>query len=164
MASPQLEQGHVRIANEVLEHLVQAGLSGTEWALVMVVIRETWGWRRKVAPISQSTFARALGREVLAYCHRLTLRRLCEKQILISTPGTGKNSVKWQVNKDWEKWIDPAPTGAGKNGSYPAPGSAPYPAPTGADTLHLQEHSKVHLQEQTSKTVKYSNTKTIKNS
>lgn len=46
MANPQLEDGYTRIADLVLEALMKAKLTGTQWDLVMVIIRMTWGYQK----------------------------------------------------------------------------------------------------------------------
>jgi phage replication O-like protein O len=55
MASPQLENGYVRIANEVLEALIRYRIPGEQMQCVLCVIRKTWGYGKKKdrIPISQ---------------------------------------------------------------------------------------------------------------
>ena len=44
MASPQRENGHIDIANEIADKFCSYRLSGQEWQIVWVVLRKTWGW------------------------------------------------------------------------------------------------------------------------
>jgi phage replication O-like protein O len=47
MAAEQLEDGFTRIANHILEMLLQAPIGGRELRVVLAVIRESYGWNRK---------------------------------------------------------------------------------------------------------------------
>jgi len=47
MASPQLENGYTRVANELLEALMTVQMSGSEWQYVMCVFRKTYGYNKK---------------------------------------------------------------------------------------------------------------------
>ena len=44
MASPQLENGHISIANEIIECFSKTQMSGYEYRILWVIIRETWGY------------------------------------------------------------------------------------------------------------------------
>lgn len=59
--SPQLEHGHTRIANTLLEALAKHPFHGGEARIVMAVLRLTYGWRKKQAPISARQLAKATG-------------------------------------------------------------------------------------------------------
>ncbi len=103
MANPQLENGHVRIANEVWDHLLMADLGSAEWACLGVVIRKTWGWTKKEAAISLSEFRELTARPVDSV--RSALVTLQRKNILLQTKRPGfQRAAQWSVNKDWETW------------------------------------------------------------
>jgi phage replication O-like protein O len=55
MASPQRENGHVDIANEIVEQLARVNLCAYEWRVLWAVLRKTWGWQKKSdsVPVSQ---------------------------------------------------------------------------------------------------------------
>ncbi len=57
-ASPQLENGYTRIANELLEALTRQKLHGREWAVIMVVARHTYGYQRKTHCITGGQIAK----------------------------------------------------------------------------------------------------------
>ena len=48
IASPQVEDGHTRIANELLEAMCRAGFSARQWAVVMAVVRKTYGYGKRL--------------------------------------------------------------------------------------------------------------------
>ena len=106
MASPQVEDGYTRIANEVIEHLYSAGMNGTEWDVVMLLIRETWGWKQKSAAISIARFVELTCRPRNGV--RDAIKHLKQRGILLElVPSTFKRPAQWQVNKDWESWGKP---------------------------------------------------------
>lgn len=47
MSNPQIENGYTKIANELLEALIQAELSGAEYRIVCFIIRQTYGYNQK---------------------------------------------------------------------------------------------------------------------
>ncbi|MHC4618349.1 MAG: replication protein [Planctomycetota bacterium] len=96
MASPQLENGHVKIANEIIDELARLNLSKREWRVLWAVLRKTWGWRRKVDTIPNSQLAQLTGIE---RPHVVTAKRqLIEKNILFTVNG------KIGFQKDYEQW------------------------------------------------------------
>ena len=100
MANPQKEDGHVDIANQLVEQLARTRLPGEEWQLVWVIFRKTWGWHKKFDRISQTQFAKATGikrRRVWAI-----LQRLVAKNIIIKKDDSFIR--KYGIQKDWEKW------------------------------------------------------------
>lgn len=56
MAKPQIEDGHIDIANEIAEAMYQLQLSGNQWRLLWVILRQTYGWHKKIDEISISFF------------------------------------------------------------------------------------------------------------
>lgn len=44
MASPQLENGYLSLANEIVEVLARARLTGAQFQIVLFVFRKTYGW------------------------------------------------------------------------------------------------------------------------
>ena len=103
-ASPQLENGYLRIAHEVWAQLMQAGLSGPELSLIMAVIRQTWGWKRKKAEISIAEL-RQMTSQPKSTTTRV-LRVLVLRKILIISKGGGRGvRSEWAFNKNWKAWL-----------------------------------------------------------
>ena len=73
---PQLEHGHTRIANELLEALIRYPFNGGEYKILLAIIRLTYGWQRTERPIKQTDLAQATGLH-LRYVHDvlMTLRQ-----------------------------------------------------------------------------------------
>ena len=49
---PQLENGYLRIANELLEQFIIYGLSSRQWSVVMAIARMTYGYNKKSDALS----------------------------------------------------------------------------------------------------------------
>lgn len=96
MSSPQLENGYTSIANEIIEHLSMPGVNGSEFRILMVVIRKTYGFHKKKDIISLTQFQNA------TYMNRpqvvRTLKDLVEKKILL------KNGNEYTFNKNYDEW------------------------------------------------------------
>lgn len=103
MANPQVENGHLKIANEVWEHLMCSALTGSEYQVVMTVIRKTWGWNQKIAEISLDEFCKSTFQSERSIAR--ALQSLTEKNILTRVKGGGRSRPsKWGFNKNWETW------------------------------------------------------------
>lgn len=96
MASPQVEDGHTRIANEILEHLMRLYLPANRWQVLLCVIRKTYGFNKKVDWIANFQIAEATG--LVKSTVSRSLKQL-EEQGLVNRKG---KYIGFQ--KDWEKW------------------------------------------------------------
>jgi len=52
MSNPQIENGYTRIANELLEAIIKHPFSRREYAVLMCIIRCTYGFNKKEDAIS----------------------------------------------------------------------------------------------------------------
>lgn len=103
MASPQTENGFTRIANEILEQIVQFKFNGTQYKLLMVVWRFTYGFNRPQHEFSNSFFAEATGANLKTI--KKELGRLIEDQIITEVAAATFTSGRiLAFNKDWEQW------------------------------------------------------------
>ena len=113
--SPQIEDGHIKIANEIAEALAKRNFSAYEIRILWVIWRKTYGWHKKEDQISFTQFEKATG------LHRRhvqrTLKRLMERNIVASTgystvASTGYSKIlSYQFQKDYTKWKDVASKG-----------------------------------------------------
>jgi len=101
MARPKLENGYVRLSNELLSAIVVAKLSGTEYQILFGVIRKTYGWNKKSDWISYSQLEEITGRTRRAIAKSLS--KLVNKSILVKEPNSGKKNLL-KLNKNWEEW------------------------------------------------------------
>lgn len=100
MASPQLENGYVKIANELLGALMKLPLSNYEMRVILCVIEKTYGWNKKKDWISLSQFEADTGIKNAHVCR--TLNVLIDKKIL--TKSGSKYHPHYAIQKDYEVW------------------------------------------------------------
>jgi len=115
MASPQPENGHTDICNDIVDRLCLYRLSGQEWQIIWVVLRKTWGWKvnpadknspkKKLDRIAFSQFATLTGID-RRKCHAL-IKRLLAKKVLkkVVTQKGDRITIKYGFQKDYDKWI-----------------------------------------------------------
>ena len=48
MANPQTENGHIKIANEIIEAITRTNLSAHESRVLWYIIRKTYGFNKKM--------------------------------------------------------------------------------------------------------------------
>ena len=107
MANPQTEKGFIKIAsgkqgNDILMALISANLTSTEYQIVLVVMRKTWGWNKKQDWISYSQFMKITGKSRISIW--AALKKLVKQNILVKQTELGKMTL-YQVNKDFESWV-----------------------------------------------------------
>jgi len=82
--SPDVNNGHIKIANELWEALIDAKLSAREWNLVACIIRKTYGWNKYEDKISLSQFEHMTGiakNKIWAVVKGLLERNIIHKSI-----------------------------------------------------------------------------------
>jgi len=98
MASPQLQNGFTRIANEILEQLSFVQMSGSEWQFVMCLFRKTYGFNKSEDWITGSQIVLMTG---------LKKERVSEaKRRLLARKIVTEKRNKISFNKDYEKWAE----------------------------------------------------------
>jgi phage replication O-like protein O len=103
MANPQVEDGHVDLAHEIIENFYRLQLSGNEWRILWVIIRQTYGWKKKADRISISFFQKKTGlkrRHVSRAIKDLVERNIVTKNdtSFITTYGFQKDYIKWELS------------------------------------------------------------------
>jgi len=99
----QVENGnYARIHNEILEHLAQTNLSGSEFRCLLFLLRKTYGWGQKDDKISYSQFAEGTGllrRNVIK-----TMNNLIDRSIVVCKANGSNRPQTWGFNKYFERW------------------------------------------------------------
>ena len=96
MANPQKEDGHVDIANEIVEVLAKTYLSSYESQVLWAIFRKTYGWHKKGDWIANTQISKMTG---IAESHiSSTIKRLIQRKIIIRV------DKKLSFQKDYEKW------------------------------------------------------------
>jgi phage replication O-like protein O len=104
MANPQVEEGHIDLANEIVEALAKTRLSGEEVQCLWVILRKTYGWHKKEDRISLSQFSKMTGikrQNVFRALKKLSSKKIIA--IINNDDSTQVNSYK--MIKDFDTWI-----------------------------------------------------------
>jgi len=96
MASPQVEHGHFKFANELAEALAKTHFTSYQQRILWAVWRQTYGWHKKFDRISLSQFEKLTGMKKSHICR--TKKELKERNI-ITISG---NKIGFQ--KDYTRW------------------------------------------------------------
>jgi len=101
MASPQVENGFTRIANELLEAVIRAELPAVQTRIVLIIMRETYGYQRKTVRMGYQSLSTTYG-----IARTLLIREmaaLVERNILVKESSATGNT--WGVQKDYTQWL-----------------------------------------------------------
>ncbi|MFJ8100398.1 replication protein [Lysinibacillus sp. NPDC096212] len=108
MASPQLKNGHTRIANEIFDHIMKTNLNGTQFRLVLAIWRYTYGFQRKTNEMSTSFLAKAINANRTQINRELAA--LIDRNI-ISVIGIGSKGARIMgFNKKYNEWDEQLPS------------------------------------------------------
>lgn len=114
MASPQIENGHIDIANTIADKFCLYRLSGQEWQIVWVILRKTWGWlvdiknkngpKKKMDRIALSQFEQLTGID-RRKCHSI-LKKLVAKKVVkkIVTQKSDRFVITYGFQKNFDLW------------------------------------------------------------
>lgn len=103
MAKPQLENGYTPIANEIMEALYHAKMTATEYRIVMLILRYTYGFRRLEHELSVNFIANAL--EIDRSFTAREINKLIEWNVIKSVARPNKyHSRVLAFNKNYEAW------------------------------------------------------------
>lgn len=103
MANPQKEDGYTPIANELLEQIYKLKLNGTQFKIILVIWRYTYGFNRKEHQLSETFISKAtetnkkqISREMNALI-KLNIIKVIEEATFTSSRiiGLNKNYVDW---------------------------------------------------------------------
>lgn len=111
--SPQLENGYTAIAHEILEQMAKIKLSPTQYRLIFVIWRYTYGFRRKEHELSLSFLSKATGcdkRQIQRELSKLEVRKIIAQKVQ-----SGVNR-KVRFNKHYKQWVGETTIGEIDNG------------------------------------------------
>ena len=101
---PELNDGYLKIANELLQAFIDYDLTAAQMKLVAVIIRETYGYNRKAKALSVSYLAKAIRRDERNT--RRALNALIKKNVVkeYGEP-TPRRSREIGINKYYLEWM-----------------------------------------------------------
>ena len=98
---PQLENGYTQIANEILEKLATTKMNGTQFRILLIVLRSTYGWKKKEHELSETFLSNATG--IHKQQIKRELKNMIEEGILIEVkPPTFNTARVIKFNKYYE--------------------------------------------------------------
>lgn len=105
MADVQLEHGHLRLANALDEAITYAPFTGTQTKIVRVVVRLTYGWRRRTVRASYQDLALRCGIQKVTGAFRRELDELLRERVVLRVEaGHGRTAALYAINKNFEDW------------------------------------------------------------
>ncbi len=103
MTSPQSENGHVRIANELYEAIYKTNFNATQLKIIMCVIRYTYGFNRDSHSLSLSFISNAISLSKRYVSDEL--KKLIESNvILVVNNFTVTKSREIKINNNYSEW------------------------------------------------------------
>ncbi|WP_374697303.1 replication protein [Alcaligenes nematophilus] len=98
---PQLENGYLRIANELFDAALRFGFTGRQIHVLFAVIRKTYGYGKTADDVSASQIGDICG---MSRSHvTSTLNQLADMKVINKQPGVYGSIVS--INKDYRAWI-----------------------------------------------------------
>ncbi|MDB5054267.1 MAG: hypothetical protein JWM44_2317 [Bacilli bacterium] len=142
--SVQLENGFTKIAHELLEIIPFYKFNGTQFSILIVIIRYTYGFNRKDHELSLTYLTQATGIKRSQIDRELSL--LIDKKVVsVTQEATATVSRKLALNKHYDKWTIerryPLIRGQSPNQSIPELGSevSPNQSTGGVPYLEYQD-------------------------
>lgn len=96
----------MKIANELVDQFVKLKITSTQWNILFLVMRETYGYNRKSKDLSVSYISKAVGAS--EFRTRKAVQDLIQKNILIEySEPTPRASRNIGINKYYLDWSRP---------------------------------------------------------
>ena len=102
LANPQVENGYIRISNDVWDALVAIRISGEARQVLDFIIRKTWGWGKKTDRIPLSQFRDATGLRKSAIIK--ARQKLLDMRLITVTQKVNDSMITYGFIKDYRKW------------------------------------------------------------
>lgn len=103
MANPQKENGYTAVANEILEAVYKLRLNGTQFCILLVVWRYTYGFSRKNNALSVNFISNATGISKRTIKSEIKYLINCKILHVEKTP-TYTEAREISFNKNYDKW------------------------------------------------------------
>jgi phage replication O-like protein O len=103
LSNVQLENGYTPIANEIIEQLVNLPLNGTQFKIILLLWRETYGFSRKECSFSDNYIASRLGMQRQNVQSEIKPLEKAEVIKVTALP-TFSTPRKVAFNKNYEAW------------------------------------------------------------
>lgn len=101
MASPQLANGFVRLANQTYEALAKYRIPGEARQVMDFIIRKTYGWNKSEDVIPLSQFVVGTGLKKATVCR--AINKLVHLKLIIKKDND--RGTSYRFNKDFDEWV-----------------------------------------------------------
>ncbi len=102
MASPQIENGHLDVANEIVEYLCHYRISGEEYQVIWAIWRKTWAWHKLDERISLKEFAKLTEMKKPSIIR--AIKKLIDKRIISVSKKANVIAPTYRFNKNYDTW------------------------------------------------------------
>ncbi|MBU0635019.1 MAG: replication protein [Candidatus Omnitrophica bacterium] len=99
-ANPQVEDGYVQIANELMDAIISYPFKNSELKIVLTIIRKTYGWKKKKDRLSFSQISK-LSRVSIRHTKRV-IKNLVLDNVILKEKIANNNILG--LNKDYYSW------------------------------------------------------------
>ena len=99
--NPQLEDGYTRIVNVILEELAMRDIAPGAMSILIIVMRQTWGFRKKLDRISISQFMEKTGLSKTGTIN--AIKTLVDNKMIYKIGR--KHAPSYAVQKDYTLWL-----------------------------------------------------------
>ena len=103
MVSPQIENGYIKISNELFDALIAYRLSGEQRQVLDVIFRKTYGFNKKTDHIALSQFIEMTGINKQNVVR--AINNLLSKKIITVIKFDNKKGHIYEIVKDFTKWV-----------------------------------------------------------
>lgn len=102
MANPQLEEGYLSLARRIQDAFCKTRIPGEVRQIVDVVIRQTYGYKRKQDDISLDRFCELTGMKKPTVSR--SIKSALEMNLIIKNDNENRKPATFQFNKNYEEW------------------------------------------------------------
>jgi len=99
-ANPQVEDGYIQIANELIDAIISYPFKNSELKIVLTIIRKTYGWKKKKDRLSFLQISK-LSRISIRHTKRV-MKRLVLDNVILKEKIANNNILG--LNKDYYSW------------------------------------------------------------
>ena len=103
MASPQKENGYTPVANEILDKIITLKLNGTQYKIIILLWRYTYGFSRKEHELSETFVSKATGVHK-SQIHKEMNRLIEMKIVAVERESTFSEPRLLSFNKNYDEW------------------------------------------------------------
>lgn len=103
MANPQKENGYTAISNELSEAFCRTRIPGEARQVLDVIIRQTYGFNKKIDKIALSVFCEKTGMDKPDVCR--AINKLRQMNLIVGEKANDYKTIStYGLNKNYEEW------------------------------------------------------------